>query len=485
MEKPVISTEWIICDSDAEWERIQTQPFLDTSEEVQAARLGMRRFRWSMVTAALLVLSITGVWLWYTAQSGLNQINAELNAALDQELWAVQQGKRSLATGSQESDLQSRIKHDHIVLQDAVAKSTGGAMVADLEIVQLRADHAVVRVSVQIEDEAFRQTRVYHRTLEGWQQVRPDSITLGAWRELETEHLSIGYFELDEAMVKEAAPRLDAFFAQASLDFGLAGAVKVGRYEIKITPDGAFADRDRLSTDLSLSNRAIHIMSPSFQFLPATASDADALFQAAALPLVYPMVQNALDRSGGLRGDAHDWKPLLSALRLWEFWQSNAPLANWKDEIVKMKMRGYIYPDEIPIPYGDICQAYRLWNLSPSSMSISLNCEFSSREPYQMPKMIDTLNGLLAPGSNRPTLDGIACYMPDGIACPGVYGVGLTTVLDYAVATYGRKQLPVLVGALGEHERWETLIPAVFGVSMDEFESGWQAYLAAQYDLHP
>jgi hypothetical protein len=29
---------------------------------------------------------------------------------------------------------------------------------------------------------------------------------------------------------------------------------------------------------------------------------------------------------------------------------------------------------------------------------------------------------------------------------------------------------------------WEGLVPAVFGVSVDEFEAGWQAYLARHYD---
>ena len=162
----------------------------------------------------------------------------------------------------------------------------------------------------------------------------------------------------------------------------------------------------------------------------------------------------------------------LSALRLWEFWQSDAPLAEWKDEIVNMEMRGNSDLDNLSAHYDDICQAYRLWNLSPSSMSLPLTCDSAWRESYPTSAMLETLNGLLAPG--------IYCT-PEGVACMEAYEVGLTTVLDYIVATYGRNQLPRLVGALGEHERWETLIPAVFGVPIEEFESGWQTYLADHY----
>jgi hypothetical protein len=63
--------------------------------------------------------------------------------------------------------------------------------------------------------------------------------------------------------------------------------------------------------------------------------------------------------------------------------------------------------------------------------------------------------------------------------------VALATVVAYAAATYGPARIPRLVAAASEHEGWETLLPAVFGVSMDEFETGWQAYLAEQYATVP
>jgi hypothetical protein len=66
----------------------------------------------------------------------------------------------------------------------------------------------------------------------------------------------------------------------------------------------------------------------------------------------------------------------------------------------------------------------------------------------------------------------------------GGYGrTELATVLEFVVATYGTEQLPRFVAALGEHSRLETLIPAVFELSSEEFERDWRAFLAALYQL--
>ena len=53
----------------------------------------------------------------------------------------------------------------------------------------------------------------------------------------------------------------------------------------------------------------------------------------------------------------------------------------------------------------------------------------------------------------------------------------LASIVDYAVTTYGRHTLPLLLQAMSVYDDWETLIPAVFDVSVEEFEAGWHAYL--------
>lgn len=59
----------------------------------------------------------------------------------------------------------------------------------------------------------------------------------------------------------------------------------------------------------------------------------------------------------------------------------------------------------------------------------------------------------------------------------------MATLIEYAVAAYGRERLPVLLAGLGQYESWETLLPAIYGVTPGAFETGWQAYLAAHYGV--
>ena len=49
--------------------------------------------------------------------------------------------------------------------------------------------------------------------------------------------------------------------------------------------------------------------------------------------------------------------------------------------------------------------------------------------------------------------------------------------VEYAVFAYGRDRLPTLLDGMHRYDTWETLIPAVYGVSAADFETGWQEYL--------
>lgn len=60
--------------------------------------------------------------------------------------------------------------------------------------------------------------------------------------------------------------------------------------------------------------------------------------------------------------------------------------------------------------------------------------------------------------------------------------IASVTLIDYAVETYGREKLPALLDAFGSSARWDTVIPVVYGVSLNEFEDGWRAYLQEKYD---
>jgi hypothetical protein len=50
------------------------------------------------------------------------------------------------------------------------------------------------------------------------------------------------------------------------------------------------------------------------------------------------------------------------------------------------------------------------------------------------------------------------------------------TLIAYATNRYGTQTLPILLAALSQYDSWQSLIPAVYGVSAEQFEQGWQEY---------
>lgn len=54
-------------------------------------------------------------------------------------------------------------------------------------------------------------------------------------------------------------------------------------------------------------------------------------------------------------------------------------------------------------------------------------------------------------------------------------------LIEFIVAEYGTAQLLDLLNAFKQHESWQTLAPALFNLSAEEFEQEWHAYLAKHY----
>ncbi len=50
------------------------------------------------------------------------------------------------------------------------------------------------------------------------------------------------------------------------------------------------------------------------------------------------------------------------------------------------------------------------------------------------------------------------------------------SLIDYIVAMHGLDMLPELLRGFGQHEEWETLAPAVLGMSAAELGAGWYTW---------
>lgn len=228
------------------------------------------------------------------------------------------------------------------------------------------------------------------------------------------------------------------------------------------------------------------VPSPTLHQAPAELSEAEIFGQSVALLLGEKAVdewQNTLFAPG----EGMNRAIMAAGLRVWQLWEFAGPLAAGRHEIVKWL---YVDPLEksqetnkrLPKSYEQICSVYWSWKLSPASLSFLLTCTDIDLEPLMYAQRAPIyLRDLARPAYTRPTS---ADWQPEYQAA-GAWGeaLALATVVEYAVADYGRARLPELLHAFSQHHRWGTLIPAVFGVSADEFEAGWQRHLAEQYGV--
>jgi hypothetical protein len=144
--------------------------------------------------------------------------------------------------------------------------------------------------------------------------------------------------------------------------------------------------------------------------------------------------------------------------------------------------------DEIlPAFRVELCAMHGLWMTTPLSIELPLSCHdtIDQRENYLAWRYLYEPPWTLAQ-MPLATLEMVfADFTVSGGSVHPAKTVALATVMAYAAATYGPERIPLLVDEAGRQESWATLIPAVFGVSADEFETGWQAYLVEHYAITP
>jgi hypothetical protein len=175
------------------------------------------------------------------------------------------------------------------------------------------------------------------------------------------------------------------------------------------------------------------------------------------------------------------WRSVIDALRLWTLWADGGPLAAGREEVVRwLYQNAQAAPVDghtaLPAGYARLCHTYRVWGLAPRQTSLPLTCNESDTDqgsPRSNPGLALRLREV-PPDVQIQSVPRVVPNLASRV-------VSLETMIEYVVATYGRGRLPHLMAALGEHASWQTLIPAVFGVSAVEFEAGWHAYLTELY----
>ncbi|MBI3959862.1 MAG: hypothetical protein HY328_13710 [Chloroflexi bacterium] len=285
-----------------------------------------------------------------------------------------------------------------------------------------------------------------------------------------TEHLRIYTSGPDVAVVAAGAQEMESVDEAIHAALGLPPNRAVG------APDG------RLFVIVQGQQRAQWDGAAGRVFLPSPERLANSTPETQAT-LLRQSWAIALGEQAVLEAGAHHrlpyrWLPFLSGLRLWLLWDGGGPLTVGKERIVawlaQPERKGLSLEDVV-----DICRAFAFWRLSPLDYAIPVGCDQSG---YFMPSPVPLPTQLSALAPIYPPKDSLDDqYTPAQTIESKAYAIALALLIQYAAERYGRQTLPVLLAALQEHDGWDTLIPAVYGVSAQEFEAGWQRWLAENW----
>lgn len=281
-----------------------------------------------------------------------------------------------------------------------------------------------------------------------------------------TEHLHIHAAGADLATVQANAEALEAMYADLYAALGLAVEADPG------APDG------RLQVVLGAENAVVwhrvggRVALPSPGYLAAgeTWDASDLLRQGWQVALLDGAVWDA----GAVHAIPEGWLPVLHGLRLWLLWDAGGPLAEGRQEIVAWLSTKE--PDRLPESAAmELCRRYGLWGRSPLDYSIPVGCTpVYNAVPFTLPVEIRLYPlGLPESPGDPESLSRIWVNQARNLS--------LALFIQYAADNYGRQSIPDLLAALKEHNSWRTLIPAVFAVSVEEFEAGWRAWLGKAY----
>lgn len=460
-----VQLDWQVCESETGWQaaRQGTTPVI-APQVSTASRRWSRRLLWGVIA---LVAAGTAGLLAYRGQVGL--------AAVEQELAAT----RVNATGPHAGAVGGKVVQ---IGFSPFAAHVLGEVTTELKLVDLGADWSVAQVVVQTGEAAGpqRQVRVYTKQGDAWVQTAPTVAQWGRAQQLETDHFVFSYFARDAVAVERAAPRLDKLYGDFYAAF-FAGPPPRERWVVQVDPTvpaGILPQIADTGTPLTVASSAATLA-------PVAVPEADLLVQSVALE----MVQRLGDRATTHYALSRQWRPLFSGLGLWLMWEHDLPLSVWHKPLVAWVMwdpqsAGLPEDPQIPAFAHELCAHYRLWMEVPVEVGVPVSCWWKPdaqegfltwRFPYRPLDPIP-LPQLPAEAALSLRLKRLSLIQAEEVA--------YATVLEYAAATYGVAQLPRLLDELPEHETWATLLPAVFGVTQTDFETGWRDFLKTQYGVN-
>jgi hypothetical protein len=482
--------DWQVCQSDTEWEAVSQAQAPSAPRPLSP----LRRFL-PLGLGLVLLLAAAGL-RWHSVQRERAAVEAAIDHTVKRE--AVQDSDPQVAATSSAAPMTGMQPQVQLEAQALTALAEtppdGGAVT---RLLRVEGNVAVVEVVLPATaaQPALRQTRVYRYTGErytgvSWLPIAPSAAHWGAFDKWTGEHLSFLYYAHDAQAVAEVAAQLDARYAELHRLF--LGEPPSNKLTVVVDPaqaPGQIAHRASVAEPLMVASPAVYLA-------PESISDAELLAQSVVLALLDELAGQALLPYAD-EANAQDYLvkrtrvgQLLEGVALWQVWQSDLPLAAWRKPMVQ-----WVFSDArpsapapgevVPSFRAALCAMHRLWLPTTLALDLPLTCNDTWDSGRNLSWRRSTAPPLRLAQFPLATLESIAMasvFSASGGPHP-TETVALATVMEYAADTYGPERIPILIGEASRQEGWATLIPAVFGVSIEEFEAGWQTYLAEQYGV--
>ncbi len=417
------SFDWQILEEDEEWEaatQTATQP------DVQpAASTGRAAIAVAVCLATLLI--VTGSVLYRRADSNLARIDYELGNVVAMENRLQQQDNPDLANALIDPEaphvwktwMDTNRDHQH------PAPAPSAATIKDMK---LAGEWAMVRVRINEpvadwQTGPFLETRFYRMSKVGWLRTAPRTELWGDMVTAETVYFHFTYWKRDANAAADVLGDIDERYVEMCARLGLHPEFRDEPLHILIQPASLASDPGLFH----FQGDRLTIPSPLQMPVPEGIADADVL----RASILEPLAVMVLDKRMARYTNCYSWRSLQDGLRLW-----------------------------IGQEYGFLPSASR----------------------YQLRSTLLDWRNSDSPRLTYLTAYNTWCGEAYSPVCYGAYRDTLSldvlawTLVSYAMDSYGISALPSLIEAMGEHNSWEGLIPAAFGVTAAEFEQGWQEY---------
>lgn len=469
--------EWQVCEDERDWDVTQHELAAQPNQQKQTPTWvprSLRRWRLPLLGLLLVLASLGASWIVQRAEAGVAEVAREVEAEVVADLW-----RDKLSSTTRASITPNRLNRTTLSHEPS-------EVVTHVEVRDLGVAWAMVEVFLKpsADDLTYRQTRVYREEDRGWVRVEPTAARWVLERRLESEHFFFVYHAVDEEAVRLAAPQLDELYPVLS---GLLVQEQpaMGKPVITVDPmqkPGRYSREGMALPDLVVS-------SPAALLLSSDMAPSDVLVQSVSLALYNQLASHTFAQYH-LPGQ---WYHLTNGLRLWFIWEHELPLAKWRKPLMQWifatPREGHTFAMyDVPAFAQELCAHHNMWMDSPGEVNVPILCWHSNpgnemANAWPLHDLVARISFTSLLYKSNSNMDGIYLSHDNPLPEPGPFAIVLATGFEYVTAAYGSAMVPSLLAAIPQHEQAETLIPAVFGVSLATFEQGWRAFLVEQYAL--